>query len=121
MAAADKQAGGADAKTAAQLARREFGNVALVKDVSHELHDWMWLERLGQDFRFAMRQISRTPGFSLAVILTLALGIGVNTAVFSMVNGFMLRPLPYPDADRIASLILHSGGHFRQYRAVRRR
>ena len=44
------------------------------------------------------------------MILTLALGIGVNTAVFSMVNGFMLRPLPYPDADRIASLIVHSEG-----------
>jgi predicted permease len=113
MAAADKQANGADAKTAAQLARREFGNVTLVKEVSHELANWMWLERLGRDFRFAMRQITRTPGFSLAVILTLALGIGVNTAVFSMVNGFMLRPLPYPDADRIASLILHSEGTFR--------
>ena len=113
MAAADKQANGADAKTAAQLARREFGNVALVKDVSHELTNWMWLERLGRDFRFAMRQITRTPGFSFAVILTLALGIGVNTAVFSMVNGFMLRPLPYPDADRIASLIVHSEGTFR--------
>ena len=48
-------------KTAAQLARREFGNVALVKDVSHELTSWMWLERLGRDFRFAMRQITRTP------------------------------------------------------------
>ena len=113
MAAADKQANGADAKTAAQLARREFGNVALVKEVSHELTNWMWLERLGRDFRFAMRQITRTPGFSLAVILTLALGIGVNTAVFSMVNGFMLRPLPYPDVDRIASLIVHSEGTFR--------
>jgi predicted permease len=113
MAAADKQASGADAKTAAQLARREFGNVALVKEVSHELTNWMWLERLCRDFRFAMRQATRMPGFSLAVILTLALGIGVNTAVFSMVNGFMLRPLPYPDVDRIASLILHSEGTFR--------
>jgi predicted permease len=110
MAAADKRASGVDEETAARLARREFGNVALVKDVTRELHGWVWLERLGQDFRFAMRQISRTPGFSFAVILTLALGIGVNTAVFSMVNGFMLRPLPYPDADRIASLILHVEG-----------
>ena len=84
--------------------------MALVKDVAREQLGWMWIERLGQDFRFAMRQISRTPGFSFAVILTLALGIGVNTAVFSMVNGFMLRPLPYPDADRIASLILHTEG-----------
>jgi predicted permease len=110
MAEADKRENGADAKTAVQLARREFGNVALVKEVSHELTSWMWLDRLARDVRFAMRQITRAPGFSLAVILTLALGIGVNTAVFSMVNGFMLRPLPYPDADRIASLILHREG-----------
>src|SRR5580704_17157399 len=110
MAVADKQASGVDKETAARAARREFGNAALVKDVTREQLGWMWIERLGQDFRFAMRQISRTPGFSFAVILTLALGIGVNTAVFSMVNGFMLRPLPYPDADRVASLILHVEG-----------
>jgi predicted permease len=65
---------------------------------------------LRQDLRFAVRQITRNPGFSFAVVLTLALGIGVNTAVFSMVNGFLLRPLPYPQADRIASLILHKEG-----------
>src|SRR5580704_562969 len=110
MAVADKQASGVDKETAARAARREFGNAALVKDVTREQLGWMWIERLGQDVRFAMRQITRAPGFSLAVILTLALGIGVNTAVFSMVNGFMLRPLPYPDADRIASLILHREG-----------
>ncbi len=110
MAAADKQASGADPETAHRLARQEFGNVALVKDVTRDLSGWTWLERLGQDLRFAIRQICRNPGFSLSVILTLALGIGVNTTVFSMVNGFMLRPLPYPDADRIASLIVHTEG-----------
>jgi hypothetical protein len=79
-----------------------------VKDVTRELSGWMWLEHLGQDLRFAMQQIDRAPGFSLAVILTLALGIGVNSAVFSMVNGFMLRPLPYPDADRLRRSYLPS-------------
>src|SRR3984885_2900056 len=110
LAAADKRDRGASAEQARREAEREFGNVGLVKDVTHELSGWMWLEHLTQDLRFAMRQGHRTPGFSLAVILTLALGIGVNSAVFSMVNGFMLRPLPYPDADRIASLILHVEG-----------
>jgi predicted permease len=110
MAAADKRDRGASAEQARREAEREFGNVGLVKDVTRELSGWMWLEHLGQDLRFAMRQVYRTPGFSIAVVLTLALGIGVNSAVFSMVNGFMLRPLPYPDADRVASLILHVEG-----------
>src|ERR1700759_657220 len=63
-----------------------------------------------QDFRFALRQIYKNPGFSLAVVLTLALGIGVNTAVFSLVNGFMLRPLPYPQPERLAALVMHQQG-----------
>jgi predicted permease len=63
-----------------------------------------------QDLRLALRQLYRNPGFALAVTLTLALGIGVNTAVFTLVNGFLLRPLPYPEADRLAVLILHREG-----------
>jgi predicted permease len=63
-----------------------------------------------QDLRLALRQLYRNPGFALAVTLTLALGIGVNTAVFTLVNGFLLRPLPYPEPDRLAVLILHREG-----------
>ena len=63
-----------------------------------------------QDLRLALRQLHKNPGFGLAVTLTLALGVGVNTAVFSLVNGFLLRPLPYPDADRLAVLMLHQEG-----------
>ncbi len=63
-----------------------------------------------QDLRLALRQLHKNPGFGLAVMLTLALGVGVNTAVFSLVNGFLLRPLPYPDADRLAVLMLHQEG-----------
>jgi len=65
---------------------------------------------LTNDLRFALRQLQKNPGFFLAVTLTLALGVGVNTAVFSLVNGFLLRPLPYPNADRIAILLLHQEG-----------
>ena len=62
------------------------------------------------DLRFAFRQLFKNPGFVFAVTLTLALGVGVNTAVFSLVNAFLLRPLPYPDPDRLGVLILHSQG-----------
>jgi predicted permease len=65
---------------------------------------------LFDDLRFALRQLRRSPGFALAVIFTLALGIGVNTAVFSMVDGFMLRQLPYAEPERIAALITHVEG-----------
>ncbi len=62
------------------------------------------------DLRFALRQLRRSPGFALAVIFTLALGVGVNTAVFSMVDGFMLRRLPYTQPERIAALMTHVEG-----------
>ena len=62
------------------------------------------------DLRFAFRQLHKNPGYALAVVLTLALGIGVNTAVFSMVDGFMLRRLPYPEPERIAALVVHTQG-----------
>jgi predicted permease len=65
---------------------------------------------LVHDLRFALRQLHKNPGFVFAVILTLALGVGVNTAVFSLVNAFLLRPLPYPDPDRLGVLILHQEG-----------
>src|SRR5579862_2693293 len=62
------------------------------------------------DLRFSCRQLFKNPAYALAVIVTLALGIGVNTAVFRMVDGFMLRRLPYPEPDRIAALVVHTQG-----------
>jgi len=59
------------------------------------------------DLRFALRQLHRSPGFAAAVVATLALAIGVNTAVFSLLDGFLLRGLPYPEPNRIAALMAH--------------
>jgi putative ABC transport system permease protein len=82
-------------------ALREFGNLGLVKEVTREMWGWATLERLGQDLRFGLRMLWKNPGFSLVAILTLALGIGTNTAIFSIVNGVLLRPLPFPNAERL--------------------
>ncbi|HEY7789701.1 MAG TPA: ABC transporter permease [Vicinamibacterales bacterium] len=88
-------------------ARRAFGGVEQAKEAHRDARSFIWLEQLRQDVRHACRSLARTPGFTIVVVLTLAVGIGANAAIFSVINGVLLKPLPYPDADRLVRLVEH--------------
>ena len=95
---------------AEQSARREFGNVTLVRERSREVWQWQRLESLFADLKHVGRRLGRSPGFALTAVLTLAIGIGANTAVFSVLNSVLLRPLPYPEPQQLVSLRLNAPG-----------
>jgi putative ABC transport system permease protein len=99
--ARDYARGGLNDADAQRAARRQFGNLTRLKERGHDERTMRLVEDVARDVRHAARGLWRSPGFSLAVILTLALGIGGNTAVFSVVDQLLLRPLPYPDGDRL--------------------
>ncbi|MBI1354183.1 MAG: FtsX-like permease family protein [Acidobacteria bacterium] len=99
---------GMDPQAAREAARRKLGSPTLIREEIYRMNTWTFLEGLLRDARHALRMIRRNPGFSAAAILSLALGIGANTAIFSVVNAVLIRPLPYPDADALVG-VFNSG------------
>ena len=106
----DLMADGISRTQAEQTARREFGNVALLEQRSREVWQWPALESILADLKFTLRRLGKSPGFTAIVLLTLAIGIGANTAVFSVVNSVLLKPLPYPNSGQLVSLWLNAPG-----------
>lgn len=96
---------GIEADEAARAARRRFGNATVIRETSRDSWGWRWLEELLHDLRFGLRMLARSPGFAAIVVLTLGLGIGATTAIFNVVNGVLLRELPFREPDRL--VVLH--------------
>jgi putative ABC transport system permease protein len=97
-------AGGMSRTEAGYVARREFGNLSLVEQDSRKVWRWTALEDLFADIRYGLRMLRRNPGFTAVAVLTLALGIGATTAIFTVVKTVLLRALPYPDSERIVNI-----------------
>jgi predicted permease len=126
MAVADRVARGESPVEARRAAMREFGNMPLIADVTRERWGWLRLEHLLQDIKFALRQMRRSPGFTITAILTLALGIGALTTVATWTNAVLYNPWPHVAAPRelrfVDATVLGNNGysvHYDNYRFMR--
>ncbi len=101
LAAADFERSGLGAAEARRAALRAFGNVAQTKERYRDISGFPWADALAQDLRYGVRMARRQPGFSAIVVISIGLGVGANTAIFSLVNTVLLRPLAYPEPERL--------------------
>jgi predicted permease len=101
---------GMSRKEAEQTARRAFGNATLLEERSREVWQMPWLESFGTDLKLVFRRLRKSPGFAATVLLTMGIGIGANTAVFSVLNSVLFKPLPYPDAEQLVAVRLIAPG-----------
>ena len=117
MATRERIERGEDPQAAALAALREFGNRTLIQETTRDMWGWSTLATLRQDVRFALRGMRRSPGFTAVAVLSLALGIGANTAIFSLINALMLRRLPIHDPGRLVELLFKAPGqdHFNAF------
>lgn len=105
---ADLMDQGMSREEAERNARIDFGNIARIEERSREVWQWPTLESILADSRFAFRQLWKSPRFTIAAVLTLALGIGATAALFSVIDAIVLRPLPYKNVNRIVSVPTYS-------------
>ncbi len=115
MAARGRVERGETTEEARRAARREFGNVELVKELTQDMWGWRWLRDVADDLRYGLRMLLKNPGFGFVAILSLALGIGATTAVFSVVYGVLVNPYPYANSDRMVHLVVRDANGNRRY------
>ena len=111
MAETERMERGASQNEAQTGARKEFGNVSLVKELARDAWGWRWLEDFFEDLRYGLRVLLKNPSFALAAVLAIALGVGINVGIFSVLNGLALRLLPVPRAEQLLSVDQVFHGH----------